>query len=638
MLKQRLLTFIKRFYPFLLLIPFVLLVLFFVFGIFARDIVINPEGSPFPKGSKYANDQIIVKYKNGQSPEALKKDGKTDQEKSLAESLRSMGVLSQERLFTSVDEFLKNYYLLLLKPGTDIQELYKRLTGVPEIDSVTPDYILDTFPKDDTGDVPTIQSPIGDGEPNDPYYLDGQQWDMNAIEIKNAWNITRANNDVLVAVIDTGVDYNHPDLIGRVVLGKNFINDSEDPLDDHGHGTHVAGTIGAITNNGIGISSTSWGAKILAIKACDNNGDCVTSNVVRGVSYALEKGAKIINISIAGVGSCRKENFFSGDRVYEDVIRDANSRGSIVIVAAGNHNQDAVNEVPGACEGVISVAATNNTNTRWFSNDSSGSNFGSKIDIAAPGASILSTSINQGYSIRNGTSMAAPHVSGVAALLLSHNKDLTLDQMKNCLISSSKKITSDNYIAGLLNAPGALTACGAKLNGVKALVSPSMIPTLIPTSVANNNTIPDGNYSVSGTIFIDQNGNEIFDGTEKTLGGVQVILSPAEAFTSVLANPQGFFLFNNIAPNTYLVSLTVPGVSSVNLPTRTVTIDESNKNAVINIPVSPLALPSPSVVQKNSSITPSISSTSPNAPPGCYYDPGCFENTQSIKACSFTCN
>ncbi len=637
MWREKILPFLKKYYPFLLLIPFILLVLFFVLSIFARNIVIDPEGNPFPQGSKYANDQIIVRYKEGQSPEELRNKGRTDQEKSLADSLLGMGVLSQEKLFTSVDEFLKNYYLLLIQPGTNIQELYKKLTGIPEIDSITPDYILETFPKGDEKDIPTVQSPIGEGEPNDPYFLDGQQWDMNAISMRNAWSITRSSDDILVAVIDTGVDYNHPDLLGRVVLGRNYINNSDDPLDDHGHGTHVAGTIGAATNNEIGISSTSWGAKILAIKACDNNGDCVTSNVVRGVSYALERGAKIINISIAGVGSCKKENFFSGDRVYEDVIKDANSKGAIIIVAAGNHNQNAVNEVPGACDGVVSVGATNNTNTRWVSSESSGSNFGSKIDIAAPGASILSTSINEGYSIRNGTSMAAPHVSGVAALLLSFNKNLTLEQMKNCLISSSQPITTDKYIAGLLNAPGALTACGAKPN-TQVMQSPSAVPMLIPTSVAAISPTAES-YSISGTVFIDQDRNGIFDSSEKTLGGVQVILSPADEFTSVLSNRQnGFFLFNNIAPNTYLVSLTIPGedVSSLNLPTRTVTVGGNTRTAVVNMPVSPLALPVPTIASQNVSVTPGSSTSNPTS--GCYYDPGCFENTQSVRACSFTCN
>lgn len=631
MLKEKILPFLKKFYPFLLLIPFIVLVLFFVLSIFARDVVVNPEGNPFPKGAKYVEDQVIVKYKDGQAPNELS----PEKEESLNNKLTSLGVKSQEKLFTSVDEFLKNYYLLYLRPGTNIQDLYKKLSDIPEVDSITPDYILDTFPKEkDEKEVPTIQSPIGQGEPNDPYFLDGQQWDMTAIDMKKAWDIRRASGEIVVAVIDTGVDYNHPDLVGRVLKGKNFINNSDDPLDDHGHGTHVAGTIAAATNNGIGISSTSWGGKILAVKACDNNGDCVTSNVVRGVSYALEQGAKIINVSIAGIGSCKKENFFSGDRVYEDVIKDAENKGAIIIVAAGNHNQDARNEVPSACEGVMSVGATNTSNTRWVSSDTSGSNFGNKVDISAPGSPILSTSVQNGYSIRNGTSMAAPHVSGVAALLLSFNKNLTTQEVKECMVKSAKPIESDKYIAGMLNAYEALVACGAQKSQNISAINPTSTQQIPPTSMPKNVTVAPSDYSISGTVFIDQNANGLFDNSEKTLGGVQVIVSPPTV--SRLANPQGYYLFTNLLPNTYLVSLTIPDVSAVNLPTRTVTLGSSLRSVVVNIPVSPLALPLPTVLP-TASAQGGVTPTKTEQPAsGCYYDPGCFGGKQ-IQACSFTC-
>ncbi len=643
MWKEKILPFLKKYYPFLLLIPLVILALFFVLRVFARDIVVNPGGNPFPKGSEYSNDQIIVKYRKGQSPEELKKDGRLEQEKSLADTLVALGVESQQKLFTSVDDFLKNYYLLYLKQGTNIQDLYKKLSDVPEIDSITPDYILKTDkPDKETTNVPSVQSPpISDEEPNDPYFVDGQQWDMNSIDMKKAWNIKRAGAETVVAVIDTGVDYNHPDLVGKVIKGKNYINNTDDPMDDHGHGTHVAGTIGAITNNGIGISSVSWGAKILAIKACDNNGDCITSNVVRGISYALSQGVKVINISIAGVGSCTRENFFGGDRVYEDVIKEANSKGAIMIVAAGNNNQDAKNEVPGACEGVVAVGATNQSNERWVSSDSTGSNFGDKIDLSAPGSPILSTSVQNGYSIRNGTSMAAPHVSGVAALLLSFNKNLSSSELKKCIVESAGKIESDRYIGGLLNAYNALMRCGASNPQSISALTPTSIPSILPTApdeIIGGNNID--NYSISGTIFIDQNNNGLFDSSEKTLGGVQVLVSPTDPSTSILANPRGFYFFNDLGrPDDYLVSLVIPGVSAVNLPTRTVTLSNTIKSARINIPVSPLALPSPSPRPTNMAQNGAPSPTSSqNVPQGCYYDPGCFSSNQSVQACSFTCD
>lgn len=633
MLKQKVVSFFKRFYPFLLLLPFILLVLFLTLSTFARGVVLDPGGNPFPEGSKYVDDQIIVKYKNGQTPDDLVKSGNTKKEKSLAEALLSMGVKSQKKLFTSVDSLLNDYYLLLLKPGTNIPNLYNKLLTVPEIDSITPDYVLTTLKP---GGKETSESeeapeaalpPILAGEPDDPYFLDGQQWDMQAIDMEKAWDIRRASSNVTVAVVDTGVDYNHPDLVGRIIKGRNFINNSDDPLDDHGHGTHVAGTIVASTNNKIGISSVSWGAKVLAVKACDGNGDCLTSNVVQGISYALEQGVKIINISIAGAGSCKKENFFSGDRVYEDVIKDAEKRGAIIVVAAGNHNQNASAEVPGACEGVMTVGATNKSNTRWYNNENSGSNFGDKVDISAPGSPILSTTVQSGYSIRNGTSMAAPHVSGAAAILLSFNKNLTPTQMRTCLTSGTESIQSDKHIGGLLNTYNSLIECGA---------SPRQNVSSPTVTLPSQNIPVSDSYSISGTVFIDADFNGQLSAGEKTLGGVQVILSPSADFTSVLANPQGYFLFNDLTPDTYLISISIPGVSSANLPTSVVTLSEVSKSAIVNMPVSPAVIPTSPPTQGGQIGLPSPTTTQ-QVSSGCYYDPGCFENGSSGQACSFKC-
>lgn len=638
MLKQRVVAFLKKFYPFLLLVPFILLVLFLTLSTFARGVVIDPAGNPFPEGSKYVDDQIIVKYKGGQTPEEMVKNGDTEKERSLAASLLEMGVTSQKKLFTSVNSLLNDYYLLILKPGTNIPNLYNKLLTIPEIDSITPDYILTTLKpggkeSSESEKAPEVKSPpLTVGEPDDPYFLDGQQWDMKAIDMEKAWDLQRANSSVTVAVVDTGVDYNHPDLLGKIIKGRNYIANSDDPLDDHGHGTHVAGTVVASTNNKIGISSVSWGAKVLAIKACDGNGDCLTSNVVQGISYALERGVKIINISIAGVGSCKRENFFSGDRVYEDVIKDAEKKGAIIVVAAGNHNQNAAQEVPGACEGVFTVGATNSSNARWLNNDSSGSNFGNIVDIAAPGSPILSTTVQNGYSIRNGTSMAAPHVSGAAALLLSFNKNLSADQVRTCLTKGAQVIQTDKHIGSLLNTYNSLIECGAAPR--QDISSPSV--TVDPQNIIPTLTLVSDRYTISGTVFIDGNADGILSPNEKTLGGVQVILSPAADFTSVLANPQGYFLFNNLTPETYLVSISIPGVSSVNLPTSTVTLSEISRSATVNIPVSPVVIPTSAPLQNGQITAPSPTSTQ-QVSSGCYYDPGCFENGNSGQACSFKC-
>jgi thermitase len=221
---------------------------------------------------------------------------------------------------------------------------------------------------------------------------------------------------VLVAVIDTGVDYNHPDLIGKVTKGKDFVNMDTDPMDDHGHGTHVSGIIAAKANNAYGIAGVSWNAKILAIKALDATGSGWTWDIYQAIlSAANNSSVKIINMSIGGS--------------YSDLERDAvdyavNVKGKLIVAAAGNNGDnvpiypagfaDPV-AYPGLSDGVIAVAAHSFDHCR-----ASFSNYGTWVSISAPGDNIYSTlptyMFTNGFEWWSGTSMAAPHVSGAAAL------------------------------------------------------------------------------------------------------------------------------------------------------------------------------------------------------------------------------
>jgi hypothetical protein len=250
----------------------------------------------FPQGVRYIPDQIIIKYKIGQSPDELQNAGKIEDRRVLLLALSNVGVLSQKRLYASENSLLENYYILTLKPGFTVPDAYNRLTKIPEIENAAPDYIL------------KIQE-----TPNDPYYP--SMWNLSRIEVEKAWNQAHVDGKVTIAVIDTGVDYQHEDLRDVVIKGKNFISNDNNPMDDQGHGTHVAGIAAATTNNGIGISGATWGAKILAIKACDKNGDCSTANVSKAIQYAVDNNAKIVNVSIAGSGSC--------NGTYTDVLRYA---------------------------------------------------------------------------------------------------------------------------------------------------------------------------------------------------------------------------------------------------------------------------------------------------------------------------
>ncbi|MGB3904320.1 MAG: S8 family peptidase, partial [Anaerolineae bacterium] len=237
--------------------------------------------------------------------------------------------------------------------------------------------------------------------PNDTrYYL---QWGPAKIQAPAAWDVTVGSSDLIIAVVDTGVDLNHPDLNDKIVAGWDYANDDSDPQDDHGHGTHVAGIAAAETNNLQGIAGISWAARIMPVKVLDEHGDGYYSDVADGVHYACNNGAKIINLSLGGSNP---------SSTLKDALEDAYEDGCLMVAAAGNGG-NAV-DYPGRYPETMAVAATNQSDTRAGFSD-----YGPEIDVAAPGVYIYSTLWNDKYGWKDGTSMAAPHVAGQAALIWS---------------------------------------------------------------------------------------------------------------------------------------------------------------------------------------------------------------------------
>lgn len=294
------------------------------------------------------------------------------------------------------------------------------------------------------------------------------------IDAPEAWDtLTGENSNVVVAVIDTGVDYNHPDLAQNMwtnqgeipdngldddgngyiddVYGYDFYNYDADPWDDHYHGTHVAGTISAVGNNGEGVVGVSWGAKIMAVKFLSSSGGGWTDDAVNAVIYATANGAKIMNNSWGGGG-------FS--QALKDAISEADLAGSLFVAAAGNSssNNDNVAHYPSNYDvpNVLAVAATDHNDALAYF-----SSFGAtSVDVAAPGVSILSTTPNNSYDYKSGTSMATPHVAGAAALLLAQNPGRTAVGLKQLIMDKTDLITShsDKTVSGgrinVLNAVG----------------------------------------------------------------------------------------------------------------------------------------------------------------------------------------
>ncbi len=285
----------------------------------------------------------------------------------------------------------------------------------------------------------------GGHTPNDTNW--NLQWGPQKIYTPEAWDYQKGSTSVAVAVLDTGVDYNHEDLAGRVYQGYDFVNNDSDPMDDNNHGTHVAGIAGAIMDNGKGIAGVAQ-SNIFAVKVLDNNDTGTWGNLARGIRYAANNSAKIISMSIWT---------YSNDSDGEAACNYAYyTKGSLLVGISGN---DGIQQVayPAAYDTVIAVGATDSTDQRWIS-----SNYGSKLELVAPGVNIESTLRNNGYGYgMGGTSMAAPHVSGVAALIWSQNPSFdntkVREVLRNTVVDLGTAGRDIYYGYGKVNAYGAVT-------------------------------------------------------------------------------------------------------------------------------------------------------------------------------------
>lgn len=271
--------------------------------------------------------------------------------------------------------------------------------------------------------------PQGPQKPNDPMFE--QQWALKpqpGVNIEKAWEVTHGNTNVRVAVIDTGVDSTHPEMKGKLAPGYDFIDKTAQVTDHHGHGTHVAGIIGADTNNAEGIAGINPDVTMVPIRAVPTNGDETDADIIDAFEFAVKAGARVANCSFGKSESAK---------AVGDTIAAAGEHGLLAIVAAGNESHDLNREpsYPASFQtpNMIVVAATGSRGTM-----ASFSNYGmGKVDVAAPGASILSSIPGNQYASWSGTSMATPQVVGVAALVLSVNPNLTPAQLKAVLLRSA---------------------------------------------------------------------------------------------------------------------------------------------------------------------------------------------------------
>jgi subtilisin family serine protease len=344
--------------------------------------------------------------------------------------------------------------------------------------------------------------------PNDPQF--GQLWGLkNTGQVVNgtagtpgadikaelAWSVTTGSSSVVVGVVDTGIDYTHPDLAANVwsnpggiggcaagTHGYNAITRTCDPRDDNNHGSHVSGTIGAVGNNGIGVAGVNWTVRLMGLKFLDANGSGSTANAITAIDFAVQ--AKIAGVNVRALNNSWGGGAFS--QALLDEINKAGANGILFVAAAGNSavDNDINPHYPSSygAANEIAVAATDQTDgLAYFSNWGRRS-----VDLGAPGTNVLSTIVGGQYAYFNGTSMATPHVTGAAALILSAPGmgGLTVAQLKSAILNNVDPLPS---LAGI-------TVTGGRLNVCKPIAGcgGAPIPTSTPVPTSTPTAVPPG--------------------------------------------------------------------------------------------------------------------------------------------------
>ncbi|WP_144649547.1 S8 family peptidase [Bacillus cereus] len=334
----------------------------------------------------YVPNQLIVKFKQNASLSNVQ---------SFHKSVGANVISKDDKLGFEVVQFSK---------GT-VKEKIKSYKNNPDVEYAEPNYYVHAF-----------------WAPNDPYFKN--QYGLQKIQAPQAWDSQRSDPGVKVAVIDTGVQGSHPDLASKVIYGHDYVDNDNTSDDGNGHGTHCAGITGALTNNSVGIAGVAPQTSIYAVRVLDNQGSGTLDAVAQGIREAADSGAKVISLSLGAP---------NGGTALQQAVQYAWNKGSVIVAAAGNAGNTKAN-YPAYYSEVIAVASTDQSDKK-----SSFSTYGSWVDVAAPGSNIYSTYKGSTYQSLSGTSMATPHVAGVAALLA--NQGYSNTQIRQIIESTTDKIS-----------------------------------------------------------------------------------------------------------------------------------------------------------------------------------------------------
>lgn len=398
----------------------------------------------------YVPGQVVVKFRPGivKIPKGVKAAAVAAADIK-ASSVRSLNakhrVYELKQVYQKVLEnrpdwtHLEDEYVLIFPADEDVKKIAQEYTKNPNVEAAYPNTIFHAF----------------DTNPDDPYFVSGQQYGLTNISAPQAWDRTTGSNTVTIAVLDTGINYNHEDFTGRVNLADayDFVNGDADPLDDHSsaHGTGVSGVIGAATNNAKGVAGVDWQGVILPIKVLDHNGSGTLVHIKEGITWAINKGADVINMSFGQYNESSNKYIEENPGDIRGKCQDAYDAGIVLVAAAGNGNVD-WNTYPAYYPIVLGVAAVDSSDERsvWGGTDpitlrTQASNYGTWVSVCAPGTDIMTVyKDTDRYATTSGTSLACPFVAGQAALIKAANPGLSNQQIMNQITIEADDIDSLN--------------------------------------------------------------------------------------------------------------------------------------------------------------------------------------------------
>lgn len=336
-----------------------------------------------------------------------------------------------QKMLKQVDGKIKRDYgraMIIKSNHMTTQQLMQHFAEHPDSIYAEPNYLL-----------------LPNRSPNDSMYRP-YQWNFRMIGMEKAWDISEGSSKVIVAVVDTGVDLDHPEFKGKLVKGYNFVDNNDTPMDDNGHGTHVSGVIAARTNNAKGVAGMSWKSKIMPVKAIGSDGSGSAYDIAQGIYWATDHGADVINLSVGN---------YTSSAALKEACKYAYDN-NVVLVAASGNDASSQPSYPAAYPQVMAVSAVDHNKKQ-----AEFSNYGDYVAVTAPGVDIASTYISSDYAALSGTSMACPHVTALASLIRSVQPDMkntdVIKVIRQTAIDLGPPGKDPAFGYGLINVNAALT-------------------------------------------------------------------------------------------------------------------------------------------------------------------------------------